>query len=301
MTVTYREIGAVENDLHGGRAATRDRAVIISLVAVVIAVAALGTTAWLAVETTKGARVYDSAAFDGHKAEMERRAAQLEQIALAAEQRAAQLEQSAAEANERTARAEHAREIALQTAETLENELAEARHRIAELEETAERASALLAPPEMAAREAPPPTEHQVAADRGADTLLAKRSQMNASLAKFAGAKAAVYVLEEASGSAEVGSWLNARLIEAGWASLTWRWVGVDGITGVTVLIKDGSDPVMDEAASGTVDALRAAGFNATKANWPADWRRLKGTLIGPQTPSPTEAPIRIVVGAKAR
>ena len=73
------------------------------------------------------------------------------------------------------------------------------------------------------------------------------------------------------------------------------------GIVGVVVLIKEGSDPATHEAASTVVDALRSAGFNATKGDWPADWRRFRGTLNGPQTPGPTEAPIRIVIGAKAR
>jgi hypothetical protein len=75
----------------------------------------------------------------------------------------------------------------------------------------------------------------------------------------------------------------------------------VSGILGVSVLIKDGNDPVTDEAASAVLDALRSAGFNAAKGNWPADWRSFRGTLNGPQTPGPTEAPIRIVVGSKAR
>ena len=70
---------------------------------------------------------------------------------------------------------------------------------------------------------------------------------------------------------------------------------------GVVVLIKDGSDPATDEAASAILEALRSAGFNAAKGNWPADWRRFRGTLNGPQSPGPTEAPIRIVIGARAR
>jgi hypothetical protein len=49
------------------------------------------------------------------------------------------------------------------------------------------------------------------------------------------------------------------------------------------------------------VEALRSAGFNVTKGDWPADWRRARGMLDGPQTPGPTEAPIRIVIGAKPR
>jgi hypothetical protein len=70
---------------------------------------------------------------------------------------------------------------------------------------------------------------------------------------------------------------------------------------GVVVLVKEGSDATINEAASILVENLRSAGFNATKADWPADWGRYRGALDGPQTPGPTDAPIRIVVGAKPR
>jgi hypothetical protein len=46
---------------------------------------------------------------------------------------------------------------------------------------------------------------------------------------------------------------------------------------------------------------LNSAGFNASKGDWPANWGRFRGTLNGPQTPSPTDAAIRIVIGEKAR
>ena len=104
-----------------------------------------------------------------------------------------------------------------------------------------------------------------------------------------------------ATRSDAIAATISGYLSDAGWAPLTWTWTGVGGIVGVVVLIKDGSDPATDEAASAILEALRSAGFNAAKGNWPADWRRFRGTLNGPQSPGPTEAPIRIVVGARAR
>ena len=56
-----------------------------------------------------------------------------------------------------------------------------------------------------------------------------------------------------------------------------------------------------EAAAQGLLEALQAAGFNVAKGHWPADWRRFKGNLHGPQSPAPTDAPIRIVIGNKAR
>jgi len=75
----------------------------------------------------------------------------------------------------------------------------------------------------------------------------------------------------------------------------------VAGIFGVVVLIRDGSDDATNEAGSALVEALRSAGFNVTKGDWPANWGRFRGMLDGPQTPGPTEASIRIVIGAKPR
>ena len=110
-----------------------------------------------------------------------------------------------------------------------------------------------------------------------------------------------MFVLDQVSDAPVTGSTISAYLSDAGWAPQTWKWTGVAGIFGVVVLIKEGSDPATVEAASTLVEALRSTGFNATKGDWPADWRRFRGALDGPQTPGPTEAPIRIVIGAKPR
>ena len=110
-----------------------------------------------------------------------------------------------------------------------------------------------------------------------------------------------MFVLDQVSDARSAGASVSATLGDAGWVSQTWTWTGVAGILGVVVLVKEGSDAATVEAASALVEALRSSGFNATKGDWPADWRRFRGALDGPQTPGPTEAPIRIVVGAKPR
>ena len=157
------------------------------------------------------------------------------------------------------------------------------------------------APAPAVAAETPPPARQEVAPESAAPSREAEPSPIVASLKKYAGTKAAVYVLDEAPDAPAVAATISGYLSDAGWAPLTWTWTGVGGIVGVVVLIKDGSDPATDEAASAILEALRSAGFNAAKGNWPADWRRFRGTLNGPQSPGPTEAPIRIVIGARAR
>ncbi len=129
----------------------------------------------------------------------------------------------------------------------------------------------------------------------------AQSSPIVASLRKYAGTKAAVFVLDQVSDAPAVGSTISTDLSDAGWAPQTWTWTGVAGLFGVTVLLKEGSDAETNEAASALVEALRSAGFNATKGDWPAGWHRFRGALNGPQTPAATDAPIRIVIGAKPR
>jgi hypothetical protein len=285
-----KKLVSMDIDHVRGWAEFMDRAMIISLIAVIISAAVLGVTSWLSIKFNGAVRAHESAAFDRYKAEMGRHAAQLEEQAAAARERTGELEQSAADANERAARAARESATASERAVALENDAAQARKRVVDLEKAVEAAAGTARP-----------AEGQGAPERAAANRDQQPPQIVASLRKYAGTKAAVYILEEAPDAAAVGSAITGFLTDAGWAPLTWTWSGVGGILGVVVLIKEGSDPATDEAASGILDALRSAGFNAAKGNWPADWRRFRGTLNGPQTPGPTEAPIRIVIGAKAR
>ncbi len=296
-----KKLVSMDIDHVRGWAEFMDRAMIISLIAVIISAAVLGVTTWLSIKFNGAVRAHESAAFDRYKAEMGRHAAQLEEQAAAARERTGELEQSAADANERAARAARESATANERAVELETDAAQARKRVVDLEKAVEDASTRAAEPgREAAAGTARPAEGQGAPERAASNRDQQPSQIVASLRKYAGTKAAVYVLEEAPDAAAVGSAITGFLTDAGWAPLTWTWSGVGGILGVVVLIKEGSDPATDEAASGILDALRSAGFNAAKGNWPADWRRFRGTLNGPQTPGPTEAPIRIVIGAKA-
>jgi hypothetical protein len=293
MTISVKEMRSkkpvnMDIDQLRGWATFMDRAMIISLIAVILATAALGITTWLSIRFSGDVRAHEHATFDRYKVEMAKHATSLEQ--------------SAAEANERAAREASESATANEKARALENDAADAKKRVVELEKTVADLSARAAETEKgAAATIARPADREGAPESVASNRGGQPSQIVASLSKYAGTKAAVYVIEEAPEAAAAASAIVALLGEASWAPLTWTWTGVGGIVGVVVLIKEGSDPATDEAASGILDALRSAGFNAAKGNWPADWRRFRGTLNGPQTPGPTEAPIRIVVGAKAR
>jgi hypothetical protein len=286
------------NELRGW-AAFMDKAAIASLVVTIVAVATLGVTTWLSFRFNGAMRAHDQAAFDRYKGtESERvtalehqvatareRVATLEHEAAAARQRAEAFGQAAREANERAAQADARaeRETAAANAKERAAELdaAEIRQRLAELGKQVKEATAN-ATASAAATDKPP-------------------SPIVAALHKYAGTKAAVFVVDQVSDAPAAGAVLSGWLSEAGWASQTWKWSGVAGITGVVVLVREGSDPATDQAASTLVEQLGANGFSATKAGWPGNWRRFRGLLDGPQTPDPTEAPIRIVIGAKPR
>jgi hypothetical protein len=156
-------------------------------------------------------------------------------------------------------------------------------------------------PVQSSAVETPPLAEREAVPESAAASREEQPSPIVASLTKYTGTKAAVYVLDQVPDAPVAGLRIVAYLSDAGWAPQTWTWTGVGGIVGVVVLIKEASDLATYEAASAIVETLRSDGFNATKGDWPADWRRFRGALYGPQTPGPTEAPIRIVIGAKAR
>ena len=206
--------------------------------------------------------------------------------------------------NERAVNEQAARDsvAARETARTPTLDAAEIEQRLADLGKLVREATARAADPAPgSAAEAPRPAQAESPPGSAAASRDGQQLALVSSLRKYAGAKAAVFVLDQVSDGRATGSTIAAALGDAGWASQTWTWTGVAGILGVVVLIKEGSDPATVEAASTLVEALRSAGFNATKGDWPADWRRFRGALDGPQTPGPTDAPIRIVIGAKPR
>jgi hypothetical protein len=287
-----------------GWATFMDRAVVASLIATLVAGAALGITTWLSFRFSGAVFAHEYAAIHLYKVEVGQHIADLNKEVSRARERAYEFEQAAAEASARAAQAERESATGNEKARTAEVGVEDVRKRIAEL---LSKATAPNPATRIVAAEPPPPvTKDELASESdtpsaAAPPLPTPPSAIVASLKKYAGTKAAVYVLDEASDAPAVGAAISGYLGDAGWAPLTWTWTGVSGILGVVVLIKDGNDPVTDEAASAVFDALRSAGFNAAKGNWPADWRRFRGTLNGPQTPGPTEAPVRIVVGSKAR
>ena len=271
-----------------GWADVMDKALVISTVVAVLGIAAVGVSAFFSVRFAGAIRAHEAAAFDRYKSEWGRHAAQLEAEAAKAAERVAILEKTASDAQKRLAEVDGARGRTADRAAELEREVNEARQQLAELQRRlAERQLAAVPPPPAPAPPTAPATAAPPVASQG--------------LGRFAGTKAAIYVVDEVADGTPVGAAVEQMLGEAGWVPLTWRWTGVGGIVGTVVLIREGSDAATEAAAQGLLEALQAAGFNVAKGHWPADWRRFKGTLHGPQTPAATDAPIRIVIGAKAR
>jgi hypothetical protein len=225
----------------------------------------------------------------------------LEREAATARERAAAFEQAARAANEQAVRTSRESAPAVEKPAPPQFDPAEIQQRLATLGKLVREAAARSANPaaEGAAETSRPDSEHSPP-ESAAASRDAQPSAIVSSLREFAGTKAAVFTLQQVSDAPAAGSAISAYLGDAGWAAETWTWTGVAGIVGVVVLVKD-SDPATNEAASALIDGLRSVGFNVTKGDWPADWRRYRGALDGPQIPAPTDAPIRIVIGAKPR
>ena len=287
-----------------GWATFMDRAVVVSLVATVMAIAALATTTWLSFRFADAVRAREHVTFLQYKGEMGKHAVELEQDLSTARERIVELEQAAAAADARAVQAARESVTANEKARSAEIDAEEVRRRVAELGKAVMEARTRAPDPAQAVAADPPQAKERPAPSSAAASEEAPPpppSPIIASLKKYAGTKAAVYVLDEARDAPSIGAAISGYLSDAGWSPQTWTWSGVSGILGVVVLIKDGSDPATSEAASAIFEALRSDGFNAAKGDWPANWSRYRGTLNGPQTPAPTDAPIRIVIGAKAR
>jgi hypothetical protein len=313
-----------------GWASVMDRAMIVSLVVTILAVSALGITTFLSFRYSGAVRAHEQSTLDRYRG-LERQAAQHEREASAAREQVTTLEQQIAAARDRTARLEREVSAARDRAAALALEADLARERAAASERAAREATERVAQAPPAGKAAPdaarPPLFDAAeirrrladlgklvkdAATRAPEPAPEATPQpaavpapplppFVASLQRFAGTPAAIFLLGQISDAPAIGATISADLGQAGWLPQTWTWGGVAGIFGVVVLVRDGSDPATHEAAAALVDALAAAGFSASKGDWPANWGRFRGTLNGPQTPSPTDAAIRIVVGEKAR
>jgi hypothetical protein len=321
-----------------GWASIMDRAMIVSLVVTILAVAALGITTFLSFRYSGAVRAHEQSTLDRYKG-LESLAAQHEREASSAREQVSSLEQQIATARDRTARLEREVSAARDRAAALALEADLARERAAASEKAAREATerTAQAPPmgkaapdtarpplfdaaeirrrladlgkmvKDAATRAPEPAPEvapEPIPEAPPQTVAAPAPPLPpfvASLQRYAGTPAAIFLLGQITDAPAIGATISADLGQAGWVPQTWTWGGVAGIFGVVVLVRDGSDPATHEAAAALVDALGTAGLNASKGDWPANWGRFRGTLNGPQTPSPTDAAIRIVVGEKAR
>jgi hypothetical protein len=87
----------------------------------------------------------------------------------------------------------------------------------------------------------------------------------------------------------------------ARWDANLWTWTGVGSFLGLIVATKPGATSEITAAAEALTTALNAAGLRCVKQDWPtgSPWESVGGMHNGPQNPGPTQAPIRIVIGAK--
>jgi hypothetical protein len=186
-----------------------------------------------------------------------------------------QAKSEAARAHERTAELERDAALARERAAQLEKGVAESNTRAAEAQLALERFKAPRVIPDT------------------------EKPKMIAALTKFAPIKAAVYVIGDGPDPIGLGGSITDVLVKSRWDALMWTWSGVGGVVGVVVFAKPGSSADIEAATDGLVLALRAAHIDSVKEPWPGQWDTFGGMLNGPNPPSPTEPPIRVVIGTK--
>ena len=64
-------------------------------------------------------------------------------------------------------------------------------------------------------------------------------------------------------------------------------------------MFKEGTEAQTGAACDALVAAFISVNLDAVKEEWTGDWEHFGGFLNGPNPPSPTEAPIRIIIGTK--
>src|SRR5580704_11430091 len=248
----FNKLVSMDIDQLRGWATFMDRAMIVSLIATIMAVAALGVTTWLSFRFSGAVRAHEHAVIDRYKgmeshsvqveqdvAAARERAAALEQEVSTARERTVALEQEAREANEQAARAARESATASEKARTPRFDAAEIKQRLADLGKLVRQATARAADPTQgSATETPRPVQGEGASESAAASRDGQPSPIVSRLRKYAGVKAAVFILDQVSDAPVVGSTISAYLSDAGWAPQTWKWTGVAGILGVVVLIK---------------------------------------------------------------
>ena len=145
MTITVpgmrsNKLVSMDIDQLRGWAAFMDRAMIVSLIATIMAVAALGITTWLSFRFGGAVRAHEHAVIDRYKG-MESHSVQVEQDVAAARERAVALEQEVSTARGRTVALEQEVSAARERAVALEQEASTARERAAAFEQAAREAN----------------------------------------------------------------------------------------------------------------------------------------------------------------
>src|SRR5260221_5329456 len=128
-----------------------DKAMMVSVIVVVLPATALGVTTWLSMRFHGTMRAKEALAFYGDKNQARDHAAELERELASAKERSAQFERDAEAASERAVQAVEAGKDVHKRAATLESSAAEARQRAAELERRVEEANGRVADLEEAA------------------------------------------------------------------------------------------------------------------------------------------------------
>jgi len=120
-------------------------------------------------------------------------------------------------------------------------------------------------------------------------------------LSPFAGTTIGIWQAGEFPETGGVTQIALAALQGARWDVNVWVWTGIGPVIGMAVFVRPDSDNRLIESANGLAAAFSAAGLPCSRQDWPANtpWNSVGGMHIGPMNPGPTDALIRMIIGAK--
>jgi hypothetical protein len=123
---------------------------------------------------------------------------------------------------------------------------------------------------------------------------------IRAAVAPFPNVAIDIWAAGEAPDLPSLISTLSTALEKApvSWRPIRWTWTGIGAVIGAQILVKQGADDTIINAAKALGAVLEGTDLPADVAIWPGDWTKFGGMLNGPPF-SADRAQIRLVIGSK--
>lgn len=118
-------------------------------------------------------------------------------------------------------------------------------------------------------------------------------------LKQFAGMSIDILRFGETTEIVHLSDLLAEPLSQAGWSQRSWNVTGAGAVTGVLISVQKGSGENIQSAAANLLAALREVGVASDPFEYPGEWQKAPGMVMGPPWDSAKIAPIKMLIGSK--